>query len=396
MTDFFNTGLTQQQFLDQYWQKKPLLIRQAFPDFESAISPDELAGLACEPEIESRLIIENSDAGPWQLTHGPLSAEDFAALPDSHWTLLVQDIDKHVPETQAILAPFQFIPNWRRDDLMVSFAPKHGSVGPHTDGYDVFLLQAMGTRQWQVTAEPLHDVPLLDDIDLQVLAEFEPAQQWLLEPGDMLYLPPHYGHHGIAIDDCMTYSIGFRAPKQAEALDAVVNDLLEQGLAKQHYSDPDLQAVQHDHEIDQQAVLRLKQLLRDTINQAEPLLLASLGKLLTETKLSLTNLADEQFSDDDEPTPEQLAEQFQNGEVLLRNPYLRFAWAQQGPVGHVFMAGEDYQIEDCQKQNLMMLAEQTEINQADWQQLAKNTQAVDLLCQLIAEGGWFWQMADQS
>jgi len=389
MTDFFNTGLSQQQFLDQYWQKKPLLIRQAFPSFQSPISPDELAGLACETEIESRLIVEQTEAGAWQLTNGPLSDEDFADLPESHWTLLVQDIDKHVPDTQTILAPFKFIPNWRRDDLMVSFAPKGGSVGPHTDGYDVFLLQAMGQRQWQVSATPIYDAPLLENIALQVLAEFESAEQWLLEPGDMLYLPPHYGHHGVAMNDCMTFSIGFRAPKQAEALDAVLNDLLEQGLAKQHYHDPELRVVQHDHEIDQAAVSRLKQLLHDTIDQAEPVLLHTLGKLVTETKPSLAELADPFYAD--EPNQAEVTKQFQQGLGLYRNPYLRFAWSQHEQGGIVFMAGESYPLACCQRQSLMILAEQTEINQTDWQQLNDDPPAAVLLCQLIAEGGWVWQ-----
>ncbi|MDQ7072792.1 MAG: cupin domain-containing protein [Gammaproteobacteria bacterium] len=149
MADFFNTGLTQQQFLEQYWQKKPLLIRQAYTDFKSPITPDELAGLACEPEIESRLIEEYGQDKNWQVTAGPLSEADFERLPATHWTMLVQDVDKHLPELQYLLDPFRFIPDWRRDDLMISYAPQHGTVGPHTDSYDVFLLQAMGTRRWQ-------------------------------------------------------------------------------------------------------------------------------------------------------------------------------------------------------------------------------------------------------
>ncbi len=141
MTGVFNTGLSQQQFLEQYWQKKPLLIRQAFSDFKSLITPDELAGLACEPEIESRLIREHGQEDSWQVTNGPLAEDDFADLPATHWTLLVQDVDKHVPELQSLLDPFRFIPDWRRDDLMISYAPELGTVGPHTDSYDVFLLR---------------------------------------------------------------------------------------------------------------------------------------------------------------------------------------------------------------------------------------------------------------
>ena len=389
MTAFFNTGLTQQQFLDQYWQKKPLLIRQAFANFESPISPDELAGLASEADIESRLIVEKGSASSWQVSHGPFSDQDFTDLPKSHWTLLVQDVDKHVPETQPLLTPFQFIPNWRRDDLMISYAPIGGSVGPHTDGYDVFLLQGLGTRKWQVTDKALHDTPLIEGIDLQVLSEFEHADEWLLAPGDMLYLPPHFGHHGVAMNDCMTFSIGFRAPKQTEAMDAVLNELLEQGLAKRHYNDPDLQVVKHDHEIGPQAVENLKQLLHQTIDDAEPVLLNTLGKLVTETKPSLIDLADALFSES--ISSQEVMKQFDQGDTLQKSPYHRFAWAKNGMGGDIFVAGEVYRLAQCQREHLILLADNPEITQRDWQQLSSEPEAVATLCILIAEGAWLWQ-----
>ena len=391
MTEFFDTGMTQQEFLDQYWQKKPLVIRQAFPDFKSVISPNELAGLAGEPRIESRLVIEKGEAGSWQLIDGPFSDKDFSVLPKSHWTLLVQDIDKHVPETRGILMPFSFIPNWRFDDLMVSFAPKQGSVGAHTDGYDVFLLQGMGKRKWQVSAGPLHKPALLENVDIQVLADFEPAQEWLLEPGDILYLPPHYGHHGVAMEDCMTFSIGFRAPNQSETLDAVINDLVEHSMAKRHYQDSDLQAARHGYEIGLEAVLRLKKLLHETIEEAEPLLLATFGKLVTETKPSLVSLAEEVYAD--KPSVKMLVEQFETGYVLFRNPYLRFAWEYHEECGTIYMGGESYPLTFCQKKNIIILAEQAVITSTDWQMLSNDIKVVNLLRSLVAEGGFYWVKA---
>ena len=388
MTEFFNTGMTQQAFLDQYWPKKPLVIRQAFPNFQSVISPDELAGLACEPGIESRLIIEKGEAESWQLIDGPFNDKDFSALPKSHWTLLVQDIDKHVPETKGILAPFSFIPNWRFDDLMISFAPKQGSVGAHIDGYDVFLLQGMGTRRWQVTAGPLHEPTLLENIDIQVLADFEPSKEWLLEPGDILYLPPHYGHHGVAMEDCMTFSIGFRAPNQAETLDAVINDLVEYSMAKRHYHDSDLQATAHGHEIGLQAVLRLKALLHEAIDEAEPILLATFGKLVTETKPSLVSLSEEICAD--KPSVKMLIEQFKTGYALFRNPYLRFAWEYHEECGTIFMGGASYPLTLCQKENIIILAEQSVITSTDWLMLSNDVQVINLLCRLVEEGGFYW------
>ena len=391
MTEFFDTGMTQQEFLDQYWQKKPLVIRQAFPDFKSVISPNELAGLAGEPRIESRLVIEKGAGGSWQLIDGPFSDKDFSVLPKSHWTLLVQDIDKHVPETRGILMPFSFIPNWRFDDLMVSFAPKQGSVGAHTDGYDVFLLQGMGKRKWQASAGPLHKPALLENVDIQVLADFEPAQEWLLEPGDILYLPPHYGHHGVAMEDCMTFSIGFRAPNQSETLDAVINDLVEHSMAKRHYQDSDLQAARHGYEIGLEAVLRLKKLLHETIEEAEPLLLATFGKLVTETKPSLVSLAEEVYAD--KPSVKMLVEQFETGYVLFRNPYLRFAWEYHEECGTIYMGGESYPLTFCQKRNIIILAEQAVITSTDWQMLSNDIKVVNLLRSLVAEGGFYWVKA---
>ena len=386
MTEFFDTGMTQQEFLDQYWQKKPLVIRQAFPDFKSVISPNELAGLAGEPRIESRLVIEKGAGGSWQLIDGPFSDKDFSVLPKSHWTLLVQDIDKHVPETRGILMPFSFIPNWRFDDLMVSFAPKQGSVGAHTDGYDVFLLQGMGKRKWQVSAGPLHKPALLENVDIQVLADFEPAQEWLLEPGDILYLPPHYGHHGVAMEDCMTFSIGFRAPNQSETLDAVINDLVEHSMAKRHYQDSDLQAARHGYEIGLEAVLRLKKL-----EEAEPMLLATFGKLVTETKPSLVSLAEEVYAD--KPSVKMLVDQFETGYVLFRNPYLRFAWEYHEECGTIYMGGESYPLTFCQKKNIIILAEQAVITSTDWQMLSNDIKVVNLLRSLVAEGGFYWVKA---
>jgi len=388
MTPFFNTGMNQQQFLDEYWQKKPLLIRQAFVDFESPISPEDLAGLACEPEIESRLIEEQGEDGPWQVTQGPLSEQDFSRLPATNWTMLVQDVDKHVPELQTILAPFHFIPDWRRDDLMISYAPEHGTVGAHTDGYDVFLLQALGTRRWQISDMPIMDAAIIDGLDVQILSEFMPDHTWDLQAGDMLYLPPHFAHHGVAMNDCMTYSIGFRAPSQVDMLDAVVNAMLEQGLGKTRYNDADLSLSTHSAEIDAQAIVRLKMMLHQAIDAAEPLLASTLGKFVTETKASLSAIVEESLTD--LPTIDEVNLLFEQGDVLQKNAYCRFAWTANEQGGQLFLAGEAYPVSVKGVMHLARLTEQNELTITDWQQLKQDQQIADLLCQLIAEGGWFW------
>jgi len=387
MTAFFNTGLTQQQFLDEYWQKKPLLIRQAFADFESPISVEELVGLACEEDIESRLIEEKGKSGPWQVTSGPLSESIFDDLPATHWTFLVQDVDKHVPELQNLIDPFRFIPDWRRDDLMVSYAVEHGSVGPHTDGYDVFLLQAKGTRRWQISDEAVKDAALIAGLGVKIMQEFTPKHVWDLQPGDLLYLPPYFAHHGVALNDCMTFSVGFSAPTKVDMLDAVVNAMMEQELGGNIYSDPKLSVAQHSHEISQQAVAEIKQFMHDAIEEATPVISAALGRFVTNTKNSLLDFAEENLTD--LPSIEQLSSLFEQGNLLEKSRYYRFSWIKNDRGGQLFFAGEAYDLDNVA--DLKILSESTVITAAQWQQLSENTQAVDLLCQLIAEGAWYWQ-----
>ena len=239
-------GITAREFLRDYWQKKPLLIRQAIPDFESPIDADELAGLALEEEVESRLVIEHGER-PWELRRGPFAEDAFGALPEREWTLLVQAVDQFVPEVAELLEQFRFLPSWRIDDVMISFAAPGGSVGPHFDNYDVFLLQAQGKRNWKIGQMCNSESPLLQHADLRILAEFEESAEWVLEPGDMLYLPPRLAHFGIAEDDCMTYSVGFRAPSAAEVLTHFTDFLAQYLTDEERYTDADAQPVSDPH-----------------------------------------------------------------------------------------------------------------------------------------------------
>jgi len=195
------------EFLRDYWHKKPLLIRNAIPGFKGLLNPDELIELASLEDAQSRLV--TFDKNRWSLENGPFEKRRFRKLPE-YWTILVQGVNHFLPEGAKLLGQFDFIPHARLDDLMVSFAPDGGGVGPHFDSYDVFLLQGMGCRRWQISAQ--QDSELIPDAPLRILARFEPEQEWILEPGDMLYLPPKYAHNGVAIGNSMTYSIGFRAP----------------------------------------------------------------------------------------------------------------------------------------------------------------------------------------
>jgi 50S ribosomal protein L16 3-hydroxylase len=229
-------GLTPEQFLRDYWHKKPLLIRQAIPDFSGILSPDELAGLSCEEDVQSRLVIQQG--GQWRLEHGPFAESRFAKLPERDWTLLVQSLNHHLPEAQQLMQQFSFLPYARLDDLMVSYAPDGGGVGPHFDSYDVFLLQGMGQRRWRISEQK--DLSLVEGVPLKILQHFETQEEWVLQAGDMLYLPPHLAHWGIAVGDCMTYSIGFRAPSHQELIHAMLSFLQDQEWGDERYSDPDL------------------------------------------------------------------------------------------------------------------------------------------------------------
>ena len=230
-------SVTPAEFLRSYWQRQPLLVRGAVPNYESPLSADELAGLALDADVESRIVLEKGANGPWELRHGPFDAATFETLPESGWTLLVQAIDLWVPECQELLQRFDFIPPWRLDDLMVSYAPIGGSVGPHFDQYDVFLLQVEGERRWQLGGVCDAGTKLVTNTDLQIIDDFVPKQDWLLQPGDMLYVPPNVAHWGVAQSASLTFSIGFRSPSLSDMLGDLACELAARG-ADSHYRDP--------------------------------------------------------------------------------------------------------------------------------------------------------------
>ena len=233
-------------FLRDHWQTAPLLLRDPWAAWANPLDPDELAGLACEDDVESRLIIGSA------LEHGPFAAERLTALGTAPWTLLVQAANEWVAEVAALLVPFRFVPDWRVDDVMVSLAGDGGGVGPHVDQYDVFLIQGLGRRRWRIGA------PLAEDADgpagpLRLLPGFETTDEWVLEPGDILYLPPGVPHDGVALgDDCMTYSVGFRAPLASELLGHWTDEALERlevtGRDRRH-TDPGLSPQANPGEI---------------------------------------------------------------------------------------------------------------------------------------------------
>lgn len=278
----FLGGLTAQQFLHEYWQKKPLLVRNAFPGFSGLLTPDELAGLACLEEAESRLVQNKGEK--WLLRRGPFSDEDFQRLPQTRWTLLVQGVNLFLREGAELLDQFNFIPRARLDDLMVSYAPKGGSVGPHFDPYDVFLIQGMGHRRWQISTQA--DQTLLPGAPLRILQDFQPEQEWITGPGDLLYLPPQCAHYGLAQDHCMTYSVGFKAPYAQEIATQFLVYLQDEIKLEGIYHDPDLKRCRHPAEISSAMIGQVSAMLRQ-IRWDRSTVGRFLGTYLTEPKASV-------------------------------------------------------------------------------------------------------------
>ncbi len=328
--------LSTDEFLRHYWQKKPCLIRQAMPGFEPMLNGDDLAGLACEEMAESRLVTGTAEAADWTLEHGPFSEADFAALPDANWTLLVQDVEKHYAPLQALMQQFSFIPNWRLDDLMISYAATGGSVGPHVDQYDVFLLQAEGRRRWQIAVS--FEAGLLEDCPLSVLKQFSPEQEWVLEPGDMLYLPPNVAHHGIALDAGMTWSIGSRAPSGADLLQGLGEWLAFHDEEGGRYSDPDLEPLRRTGELDRKALQNLRRLMLSGIEE-NPDLDDYLAAFLSRFRL-----ANDPMPPPRAIKPENLLKKLKAGAGLLRNPWTRLTWIEAAPGARLYAAGQPY---DC-------------------------------------------------
>ena len=274
--------LSAKQFLREYWQKKPLLIRNAFPQFVDPLTKREVFELAQRDDAESRLITHTT-AG-WQLRHGPFNKREFTALKDARWTVLIQDTQHFSHEAHEVLAKFNFIPHARVDDLMVSYAVPGAGVGAHFDSYDVFLLQGSGKRRWQISAQK--DLRLKEGVPLKILARFRAEQEFVLETGDMLYLPPGYAHHGVSETECLTWSIGFRSPSQQELSTALLDYLRDEIKLDGQYCDPDLAFASHPGEIDVGMRRRIGKMLEDVQKAArnEQHVQRFLGSYLTEPK----------------------------------------------------------------------------------------------------------------
>lgn len=322
------TNISRADFLADYWQKKPILLKQAMPDFVNCLSPEELAGLSLEPEVESRIVLEQPAKSPaWQLRRGPFTEEDYASMPETHWTLLVQGVDRLLPEVQNLLDYFDFIPQWRVDDVMISYAPLHGNVGPHYDNYDVFLLQALGQRKWMLTTQDCNEQNYLTDVELRVMKIFIVEEEYILEPGDILYLPPHVGHHGVSLsDDCMTYSFGYRSYQSREMLNSFCDYVNEQDAFKTLYKDPDWRMIQHTAELPEAAWQQAKQLILSEMAD-DKLFKNWFGRFATHLDYGAEELLPDVLENVNEAD---FLAQLASKETLFRDPMVKMAYQSDG------------------------------------------------------------------
>ncbi len=249
-------------FMQEHWQNHPVLIRQAIVGLDTLITAEELAGIACDTDLASRLITGGPESRNFIVKDGPFSDEDFTSLPDQDWTLLVQDLDKLLPECKALLDLIDFIPSWRKDDVMISFAAPGGSVGPHLDAYDVMLVQLSGKKQWQIDERPDTSTRLVDGQTLRILDDFTATSTWIVEPGDVLYLPPGVPHHGIGMEDCLAASIGFRAPSSTEMLLDLVDRLALSDALDQRFVDRGRPITRQPGLIDADTLTQVGQMIR--------------------------------------------------------------------------------------------------------------------------------------
>ncbi|CEK10524.1 JmjC domain-containing protein [Legionella hackeliae] len=365
-------NLSVNTFLQDYWQKKPLVIRKALPTLVNPLSPDELAGLALEEEVESRIVFETPGKAPcWHLKRGPFSAKDFKKLPETHWTLLVQAVDRFVPEVALMLNYFDFIPQWRVDDIMISYAVEQGSVGPHYDNYDVFLYQAIGSRKWSLTTKNCHKENRLHGIELRIMNDFQTEEEYILEEGDMLYLPSHVGHYGIAVSkECMTYSFGYRSYQAQEMWDSFGEHLAEHKQADSLYKDPDWTTIDATSELPPRAWKNAKELMEQLLKD-ESQLKSWFGCFATQLDQHAEELMPEPLSE--EVSLDDFMNELNEAQGIMRNPLCRFAYQDEEPgILHLFINGHKWNVEGISNTLIKLIANSRTLSTEELQSFLRN------------------------
>ncbi|RQP23896.1 JmjC domain-containing protein [Piscinibacter terrae] len=364
-------GLTPQVFMRRHWQKQPLLIRQAIPGIVPPVARNDLFAMAASDEVESRLV--QLKDGQWSMKQGPIARRQLPTVKTNAWTLLVQGVDLHVPAAHELLSRFRFVPDARLDDLMMSYATDGGGVGPHFDSYDVFLLQVHGKRRWRIGR--MNDAALVPGLPLKILSNFQPEEEWVLEPGDMLYLPPRWAHDGVAEGECMTCSIGFRAPARDEVGREVLQRLLdgeEPAAQPTLYRDPSQPATDAPGRIPSTLLEFTKEAVAK-LAENQKALAVSLGEWLSEPKPIVA------FDDGDELRPE--------ADIAL-DRRTRMLYDDE----HVFINGESYRAAGQDAMLMRQLSDQRRLTASQW---AKASDEARQLIAEWAEAGWLHSQGDE-
>ena len=376
-----NPAFDSKDFLAQYWQKKPVLLSKLIPDFKDSLAPEELAGLACEELIESRLVTE-PEQGKWQLRQGPFEESDFTQLPQSNWTLLVQAVDQWAEDVADIKALFNFLPSWRIDDIMISFAAQGGSVGPHYDYYDVFLLQGQGERSWKIGERCDSDATLIPNEDLSLLQNFEAIAEYNLSAGDALYVPPRFAHWSTATSDSLCYSIGFRAPSMAEMIEGFSDFIIKDQDPALRYEDS---AIQND--------LRSSEIKPEMLDASYRQLTERLAEKQQFASWFGCHVSQPKYPEliqplDDELSPQDFATLMADGIQLMKNPSSRFAFMETTANQCVllFVDGAMARFSMHQLSNIVDLCESPEPISGKAGDILEDPELAELLRRLLNQG----------
>lgn len=372
--------LTPELFLKEYWQKKPLLIKNAIKNFNDPISPDELAGLAMEADVQSRIISQPSK-GIWAVEHGPF--EDFNQYGEANWTLLVQAANNWSSDIHQLLLPFNFIPHWRLDDVMVSFSTPNGGVGPHLDQYDVFIIQGEGKRHWQVGKPDNSLESLLPHPELKQISTFIPCIDVITEPGDLLYIPPNHPHNGLAIDNSLNYSIGFQSPNSQELWSGFADKLLDEERGISRFSDPQRQTTTNPSQVTQTDIADLKNFMLTQINNTEAFN-EFIGCNLTHCHHQLELLQPEVLI-----TPDEFNE-------ILKSPNVNFipvlgikALLIEGDKTQLFVCGESFKLCNDTFKLAQILVKKETITATQIKSSISCLKNIQLLTNLFNKGYWY-------
>jgi len=375
-------ALNPTRFLETHWQKRWLALPSALPHVPESLTPEVLAGLACEVEVESRLVVRREDS--FEVRYGPFDESEIAGLPARNWTLLVQNVESHLPELRTVLESFSFLPSWRLDDLMVSYATPGGTVGAHIDEYDVFLLQGSGQRVWQLDPDP-PDLAHRPGLDIRVLRSFRAMETVTTNPGDLLYLPPGVAHYGVGDTPSMTWSIGFRAPSSADLLYAAADRL--EACTSARYADRDLAGHEiRGSRLDQAAADRVRRLLSTAIPPDDAGLLDLLGRAATRLKPWLR--PDPPTESTDATT---VLRRLESGHTLRRHPASRLAWTETTDQVVLFVDGLAYRLPRTQVAIAAYLAEEPSLVAEAIAAHTATAAVAELLASLITQGSLFWE-----